>query len=46
VPFEPPELNEVEEKVLAENELLDPERPSSRSRALRLSRWLPWARSA
>jgi phospholipase D1/2 len=46
VPFEPPELNELEEEVLAENELLDPERPSRRSRALRLSRWLPWVRSA
>lgn len=46
VPFEPPELNQVEEEVLAENELLDPERPSRRGRALRLSRWLPWASSA
>jgi phospholipase D1/2 len=46
VPFEPPELNEFEQEVLAENELLDPERPSRRGRALRLSRWLPWAKSA
>ena len=46
VPFEPPELNQVEEEVLAENELLDPERPSRRRRALRLSRWLPWVKSA
>ena len=40
VPFEPPELNQAEEEVLAENELLDPERPARRGRALR--RWLPW----
>jgi phospholipase D1/2 len=46
VPFEPPELNEFEQEVLAENELLDPERPSRRGRVLRLSRWLPWAKSA
>ena len=30
VPFEAPELNDVEESVLGENQLLDPERPSSR----------------
>lgn len=29
VRFEPPELNAIEEEVLAENDLLDPERPSS-----------------
>ena len=31
----PPALNEVQERVLGENALLDPERPSSRWRALR-----------
>lgn len=46
VPFELPELNQVEEDVLAENELLDPERPARRRRALRLSRWLPWSKPA
>ena len=46
VAFEPPELNAFEEEVLAENELLDPERPARRGRALRLSRWLPWVKSA
>ena len=46
VPFKRPELNQVEEELLAENELLDPERPSRRGGALRLSRWLPWAKSA
>lgn len=46
VPFDPPELGEVEEDVLAENELLDPERASRRGRAMRLSRWFPWAGSA
>ena len=46
VPFEPPELNAFEEEALAENELFDPERPSRRGRALRLSRWLSWGRSA
>ena len=45
VPFEPPELNDVEENALAENELLDPERPADRRHALRLSRWLPWTKS-
>ena len=35
VPFEPPPLNEVAERVLAESALLDPERPTSRWRALR-----------
>jgi len=28
VPFDPPELNAVEEEVLGENDLMDPERPS------------------
>jgi phospholipase D1/2 len=37
VPFEPPELNVIEERVMAENELLDPERPSRPWRRLRLS---------
>ncbi|ODN72000.1 hypothetical protein [Methylobrevis pamukkalensis] len=35
VPFEPPEFNAVEETLLEENQLLDPERPSSRWRSLR-----------
>lgn len=35
VPFEPPEMNAVEASLLAENQLLDPERPSSRWRSLR-----------
>lgn len=34
VPFEPPDLNAVEDTVLAENDLLDPERPADRWRAL------------
>ncbi|MGY3439790.1 MULTISPECIES: phospholipase D-like domain-containing protein [unclassified Marinovum] len=45
VPFERSELNDVEDNVLAENELLDPERPARRSRAFELSRWLPWVDS-
>ncbi len=32
VPFEPPELNLVEETVMSENALLDPERPRRQSR--------------
>ena len=32
VPFDPPELSAIEETVLAENELLDPERPARRFR--------------
>lgn len=43
VSFEPPELNMLESEVLAENELLDPERTSRRNNALRFLRWLPWA---
>jgi phospholipase D1/2 len=35
VPFEPLEMNAVEASLLAENQLLDPERPSSRWRNLR-----------
>lgn len=37
VPFEPPDLNVVEEEVLAENDLLDPERPGRawRNKSLR-----------
>jgi len=35
VPFAPPETNAVEEAMLAENQLLDPERPSSRWRSMR-----------
>ncbi len=35
VPFEAPELNEVEDSILGENQLLDPERPSSRWRKMR-----------
>ena len=42
VPFEAPELNSLEEEVLAENELLDPERASWRWRPLGLSELLPW----
>ncbi len=34
VPFDPPELDVVEEKVLGENDLLDPERPSTAWRKL------------
>jgi phospholipase D1/2 len=34
VPFDPPELNQIEESVLADNQLLDPERPSSRWHSL------------
>jgi phospholipase D1/2 len=34
VPFEPPELTWAEDAVLGENQLLDPERPASRRRAL------------
>lgn len=37
VPFEPPKLNAVESSLLEENQLLDPERPSSRWRGLRRS---------
>ena len=35
VPFEPPELNALEAEVLAENDLLDPERPAQRFRPFR-----------
>ncbi|MFC0202169.1 phospholipase D-like domain-containing protein [Paracoccus rhizosphaerae] len=35
VPFEIPETNSIETTVLEENQLLDPERPSSRWRSLR-----------
>lgn len=38
-PFDPPELDAVEEEVLAENALLDPERPSRRFRPVRPCRW-------
>jgi phospholipase D1/2 len=38
LPFEAPDLNTAEEKALGESDLLDPERPSQRWRALRLSR--------
>jgi phospholipase D1/2 len=41
VPFERPELNGVEEKVMAENALLDPERPAS-SGVSRIRGLLPW----
>ena len=43
VPFEPPALNAVEEEVLAESELLDPERASWRWRPLSLPKLLPWS---
>ncbi|TNC67507.1 phospholipase D-like domain-containing protein [Rubellimicrobium roseum] len=43
VPFKPPELNALEEEVLAENELLDPERASRRWRPLSLPKRLPWS---
>ncbi len=40
VPFEPPEQNALEENLLAENDLLDPERPSRRWKRLRQAfRW-------
>jgi phospholipase D1/2 len=39
VPFEPPALNGIEEEVLAENTLLDPERPARNG----ILRWFPWA---
>jgi phospholipase D1/2 len=42
VPFEPPALNTVEEHVLGESAMLDPERPASRWRILR--RHLPGLR--
>ncbi len=47
VPFETPELNVVEEKVMAENQLLDPERPSRRWRRPHLADWSRsrWAQS-
>ena len=35
VPFKPPEFSQVEHALLAENQLLDPERPSSRWRRIR-----------
>ena len=44
VSFELPELSTVEEEVLAESELLDPERPTWRWRRWSPSRWRPWAR--
>jgi phospholipase D1/2 len=34
VPFEPPDFNVVEDMLLRENDLLDPERPASRRRSL------------
>jgi phospholipase D1/2 len=39
-PFEPPELNDVEEEVLAENELLDPEAVSREGLRERIGRWI------
>ena len=42
VPFDPPEQNPVEENVLAENQFLDPERPTGRWRILRKMTWRPW----
>lgn len=45
VPFELPELNVIEEKAMAENELLDPERPSRPWRRHRLTGFLNWART-
>ncbi len=42
VPFEPPALNAVEERMLGESAILDPERPASRWHALR--RHLPGLR--
>ncbi|SDY71099.1 phospholipase D-like domain-containing protein [Citreimonas salinaria] len=36
VPFTPPDLNVVEEEVLGENDLFDPERPARRWRPFRL----------
>lgn len=44
VPFETPDLNALEEEVLAENEMLDPERPSRGWRKPDLSRLIPWVR--
>ena len=42
LPFESPEQNLVEENVLGENDLLDPERPSRRSKRVR--RAFGWSR--
>jgi phospholipase D1/2 len=41
VPFEPPALSALEDEVLGENELLDPERPAGRRWRKRLRRLLP-----
>jgi phospholipase D1/2 len=41
VPFEPPELDVLEEEVIAENELLDPERPARAWRNLTFRQLLP-----
>jgi hypothetical protein len=41
VPFEPPQLNAVEEDVLAENPALDPERPARGRWRKGLGRLLP-----
>ena len=40
VPFTPPELNRIEDAVLGESDLLDPERPARRWRSLRPRRLL------
>ncbi|TKA94970.1 phospholipase [Cereibacter changlensis] len=42
VAFEPPELNAVEDNLLRESDLLDPERPSHRWRALNPADLVPW----
>jgi phospholipase D1/2 len=38
VPFRPPDLNAIEDKVLGESDLLDPERPAHRWRPLHPTR--------
>lgn len=45
LPLEPDDPNPVEEEVLAENDLLDPERPAAIYRSLRLDWWHRWRRS-
>lgn len=42
VPFVPPELTTIEDDVLRESDLLDPERPADFWKAFRLSRLLPF----